>query len=545
MLFALATYFGYGLGLCLVALVIHVLSQPDPYSFSLDTYFRFRNWSREVSLRPNSVVYPESVADVVAVVKETLAAGSSLRVVGAGHSWNDAMASSTTMVSLDRMDAILNIVWLDNGDAFASDDDGVLSADDSLFDSDDDSLGVFVPDGVGDDLPVPEWSEASHELDALLLAASDLPPCSIHSADAVAHVTVEAGIRFQALQDALAEQGLAFAALPSVAAQSAGGLIATGTHSNGPGHQNLSNYVAAVEIVDGAGNVRVVTNGPSCDDARWFDAVRLSLGSLGIITKITFELVPLFKLTKIEHPVSWDYVLDHVDELIESEEFFKLWTFPRTGVTQLSVYRRTDPSVPSTTGLASYLENVVIQQYVVNAVLWATSWFPSVIGPTMRCLTAILGERVAVDRSDALFNIPVLIRHFELEIAFSVESARQVLDDLLAELEASDLAFNMPLEIRFVAADQLWLSNNYSRAAIHITACLYGLDPKPYYDLFEAFAAQRGGRPHWGKYFTHDAAQLAALYPRWDEFQAARAAFDPHHVFANDWSSRVLGEPRA
>ena len=53
------------------------------------------------------------------------------------------------------------------------------------------------------------------------------------------------------------------------------------------------------------------------------------------------------------------------------------------------------------------------------------------------------------------------------------------------------------------------------------------------------------GRPHWGKRHFQTAESLAGLYPRWDEFQAARARLDPEGVFRNDYTDRVLGPVRA
>ena len=480
-----------GLSVATLVLLAHIWRQPPDLRFSLTTHSRFSNWSQAVSSSPSSLLTPSSTAQVQDIVLSARASSSRLRVVGGGHSWNASAATEDIMVSLDAMDAIIAVHML------------------------------------------------PHSPQAQKYAS--FPPASAHSAQAVGYVTVQAGIRFAVLQQRLAEEhGLGFHCLPSVAYQSAGGLIATGTHSNGPGFQNQSNYVVEIELVDGKGDVRVISRDPECEDSAFFDAVRLSLGCLGIVTKVTFELVPVYNLTKIEGPVEWDWVLENYDDLVANEEFFKLWTFPGTNKTQVSRFVRTPTSVAPTTGLATWIETVLLQQYVVNAVLWVSSWAPSSIGPVMQIITSILGQRTTVDRSDKLFNIPVLIRHHECEIAFPLDRATEILDDLLATIQASGLPINMPLEIRQVAADGLWLSNNYEMDALHVTACLYNLDPKPYYELFEEFAVKYGGRPHWGKYFSHTARDLASLYPRWSDFQDAMDEFDPHGVFGNAWTDRVF-----
>ena len=53
--------------------------------------------------------------------------------------------------------------------------------------------------------------------------------------------------------------------------------------------------------------------------------------------------------------------------------------------------------------------------------------------------------------------------------------------------------------------------------------------------------AEHGGRPHWGKMHSLDAARLRQLYPRFDDFLAVRDRLDPGRVFANPYLDRVLG----
>jgi len=50
-----------------------------------------------------------------------------------------------------------------------------------------------------------------------------------------------------------------------------------------------------------------------------------------------------------------------------------------------------------------------------------------------------------------------------------------------------------------------------------------------------------GGRPHWGKMHSLDAAMLRSRYPRFDDFLAVRDALDPERRFGNAYLERVLG----
>jgi FAD/FMN-containing dehydrogenase len=51
-----------------------------------------------------------------------------------------------------------------------------------------------------------------------------------------------------------------------------------------------------------------------------------------------------------------------------------------------------------------------------------------------------------------------------------------------------------------------------------------------------------GGRPHWGKLHSLEAAELADEYPRFADFLALRDRLDPDRVFVNDHLRRILGE---
>ena len=62
-----------------------------------------------------------------------------------------------------------------------------------------------------------------------------------------------------------------------------------------------------------------------------------------------------------------------------------------------------------------------------------------------------------------------------------------------------------------------------------------------WFAAFEGIVAEVGGRPHWGKMHSLDAAALRPLYPCFDEFVALRDSVDPGRIFGNPYLERVLG----
>ncbi len=97
-------------------------------------------------------------------------------------------------------------------------------------------------------------------------------------------------------------------------------------------------------------------------------------------------------------------------------------------------------------------------------------------------------------------------------------------------------------ELRTVDADRLWMSPCYERPslAIHFTW-------KPAWDpvrevlpLIEKALAPFDARPHWGKLFTMEPAQVQSRYERLADFKDLLKTHDPGGKFRNEFLARTL-----
>lgn len=107
----------------------------------------------------------------------------------------------------------------------------------------------------------------------------------------------------------------------------------------------------------------------------------------------------------------------------------------------------------------------------------------------------------------------------------------------LAERIASLLLVN---EIRTVRADDLWLSSSYGTDAVGIHFTWKPDEPavRELLPVVEA-ALPASARPHWGKISTLDAVEVRSRYPRWQDFAALVARFDPERRFVNGYLERL------
>ncbi len=164
--------------------------------------------------------------------------------------------------------------------------------------------------------------------------------------------------------------------------------------------------------------------------------------------------------------------------------------------------------------------------------------------PTLnRTVTRFLSDREHTQRSDRVFTSPRRVRFREMEYAVPAESTADIVRAIDELTRSRGWHVSFPIEVRFAAADDLWLSTASGRPSGYIAVHRYHReDHRPYFEAVEDIMREHRGRPHWGKLHTQDAASLADLYPRHADFVALRDRMDPDRLFTNAYLDRVLGE---
>jgi L-gulonolactone oxidase len=69
----------------------------------------WRNWAGDEGCTPAAVERPGSVAEIAAALERAAAANQRVRVVGSGHSFTDVACSDGRLLSLERMDRVLDV----------------------------------------------------------------------------------------------------------------------------------------------------------------------------------------------------------------------------------------------------------------------------------------------------------------------------------------------------------------------------------------------------------------------------------------------------
>jgi len=355
-------------------------------------------------------------------------------------------------------------------------------------------------------------------------------------------VTLLAGTRLHRIPRLLAPHGLAMQNLGDIDRQSIAGAISTGTHGTGTGFGGLATQVVGATLITAAGELlRIDEN----DNAELLPAVALGLGALGILVEVTLQCVPSFAMHAIDEPAPLDDVLETVHDRAATSDHFEFYWFPHTEVALTKRQTRLPESAPRRPlpAVGRWIDETLLSNGVYRVACAAGQVVPAVTPPFSRLAVKLTGDREYTDRSHTVLTQSRNVRFREMEYALPAENLVPAFREIQELIRRTGWRIEFPIEVRFAAADELWLSTAHGRASGYIAVHRYWrADPTEYFEAVEQICLEHGGRPHWGKLHTLDARQLRERYPRFDEFTALRDRLDPERQFANRYLDRVLGE---
>jgi len=354
-------------------------------------------------------------------------------------------------------------------------------------------------------------------------------------------VTVGGGTTIADLNQLLAAEGLALENLGDIDQQTISGAISTGTHGTGAALGGMATQVRELQLVLADGN-KIICSIDQHPDI--FAAVRVGLGALGVITEVTLQCVPAFRLRAVEAPGLLEAVLESFDVDVAEHDHFEFYWFPHTDRT---LTKRNDRVPVDHQGRALprwryLLDDELLSNGLFEVVNRLGRLRPSLVPRISQISARALSAREFTDTSYAVFNSPRRVRFVESEYAVPRESLIPVLRTLKAWVDDHDERIVFPVEMRVAAADGIWLSTGFERDNAYIAVHQYHrLDHRRYFAAFEAIVAEHQGRPHWGKLHSLDADRLGQLYPRFSDFLRVRDRLDPGRTFGNDYLRQVLG----
>lgn len=355
-------------------------------------------------------------------------------------------------------------------------------------------------------------------------------------------VRVGAGMTLKRLSHALDIRGLALENMGDVDKQTISGAVSTGTHGTGLGLSGFAGMVHHIRIVTSEGHVR---NLDAHTTPGWFEAARLGLGAVGVITALTLRVVPAFTLWAHEAPRPLDEVLEALldtDGPVLGHDHFEFYWFPHTTTALTKTNNRVpinDAPLPTWRRL---LDDELLSNGVFNLTNRLLALAPGLTPGINRIASRALTERRYTAPSHRVFVTPRRVRFREMEYAIPFEAFPEAFNRLRAWFTTTGAHAPFPVEVRFSAGDDVWLSTAYQRPSAYIAVHQFaGMDYREYFQAVSQIMADFDGRPHWGKMHWLGPKQLRTRYPRFNDFLNQRDEMDPTRTFTNRYTARVLG----
>lgn len=314
--------------------------------------------------------------------------------------------------------------------------------------------------------------------------------------------------------------------------QSLAGAISTGTHGTGVDLHCLSAYVEGFELLQASGELIQCSRNKNVDV---FHTGRLALGSFGILTKITMQNRPQYKLKEKVQLAPVQESLDEFTTLMKKHRHLEYFIFPYTNQLILKTLDFTEDEIKPR------VESKPSEDQLLKWCCEIAQKLPFLTGYLQHLVEIFVKPTEFVNWSSDIFASPRNTQFNEMEYQIPIEYGVDCVKEVIATFNKFKINSFFPIEFRVVKGDDIGLSPFYQQDSISISIHQYfKQSPRKVFDLIEPIFQKYYGRPHWAKMHQLNHGQLETLYPKWNDFMEIRAALDPKKKFLNPYLERLM-----
>ncbi len=344
--------------------------------------------------------------------------------------------------------------------------------------------------------------------------------------------TFHAGSRLAQVSSTLWNIGQGLFNEADINVQSLAGALSTATHGTGRQLQCLSAYITALKLITAEGEVLHCSR---AEHPEVFQAARVSLGALGILTEVTLQNRPSYTLQEQVRVMSVTEAMRYVDQHKDDFSHIEFMAFPFGNRAMVKTLVETKaPETPVTT---PWIDENTLLDFAANTVRqhpWSNPGLQHLLG-------MFVSDSSRVGPSWKIYPSTRAVRFNEMEYQVPATVGMQACEEVMAAMRQHRLDVFFPLEFRYVAADDAWLSPFHERDSVSISVHqYYRQDYHPIFAVIEPILRRYGGRPHWGKLNTLNGRDFQDIYPHWEDFRRIQRQVDPHGRMLNRYLRQIF-----
>ena len=472
-----------------------------------------KKWQNTIGhdkVQPVQLVTAEEIDDLPTIIKTASEEKFKIRCAGSGHSFNDIACTHGYLVSIDKLNKIIEMP-----------------------------------------LYIKEAEKKKYKF-----------------------VNVEAGITIRQLNHALDDLGLSIINMGGIDHQTLAGAIATGTHGSGIELPPIHGMVRSILLAAGDGQLYRIEPANGISDPALFNeadiilvqndddfySVLVSLGCMGIVYSYILCVEDLYWLEEKKIMEKWSDIKPKLKDkslLKEGRHVMVLVNPYETNGDHSCLVTRITPTPKP--GYVFWRDK---RNFIITTLSeWRiTYWIvrlsfrlffkrtPKRIDRSMR----ILQDKSYIGKSyDVLFQGLQFLKEksFDTEFVFDLEdnSFLDCIESLFVTAkrfaEQGEIYQSSPVGLRFVMPDTAYMSAGYNRAVCYVdTPVLKGtVGADELLDAYQENMFACGGFPHWGKKnfkLSGHLDKIKTRFPKLSVWQAVQKKYDPEKLFTNVYTER-------
>ncbi len=350
-------------------------------------------------------------------------------------------------------------------------------------------------------------------------------------------VEVKSGTKLLKLGNDLWSMGFAMENLGDIDVQSIAGALNTGTHGTGKDFGTLATQIHAITIALPTGELIEVSETQNHD---LFKAGQISLGALGIITRYKLKVVKAFNLEYISKLGKIRDAIDNFDKYNNEYRNYEFYWFPYTEEVQLKLVNETVKPIKDG-GFMRDFDDIVIENMGYFALSEWSRTHKKFYKPFSKFSARGVPKGTWRNHSNKIFATKRWVRFKEMEYNVAKDKFQECITEIIETIHKRDFRVHMPLEVRYVKADDIMISPASGRDAVYMAVHQYnGMDYQEYFRTIEEIFWKYDGRPHFGKMNTMKKEQFIQTYPNWTQFSRIQHECDPKGIMLNDYLKSIF-----